>query len=750
MDIDNAFREAVREANRKNLQGIRFSKELEQKIRTRIAGEKLRKTRNRIILSTAAAVAVVAVVSYQPMFRVVQEVVSAALGKQEPAQPSTAKTEIKPLSSEAVDKLVQAGLEKLYQAAPELRDYRVESTDNQGYRVNVRLTADDNRYVHVMLDAATGALQTYERSYNERRGQKHLAESTAKEQATAFVQAILGEESNAYQLQSIFTGKQDLFNESENLTKVLFQGKQRNEPNPFDSIVISLDADGQVIAYGRTNAGEEKTLMALSEAIPAVTAYRLEAKTPHSQGYSMLFQTDDTNQPAKRISISVSGEQSELISYSADRDSEGKMSKAPDAIAIEKATRFIEQIIGEDSRNYRRMTYYEPTAFQRYVNDIPVIGDTLRVSVDGTGEIKYFGRDVATLDQSAFPSLTDAVSKETAKKVLTANMKLKYQQGYVVKRDPATNKALETRTLLEYTPAVSGWSMGRSPSPVWYIDAKSGKMEYGFGSNGIDYDRSHRTTPIPVTPPKHPVVVKTKAEAAQLLQAEFGVDLSKLTYSERTERQNMKTYAWKTPAGKETWVTTDARTGQVVQLNYPRVDKKESISEQAALAEATRFLQKYIDTDVDEVQLAKVIAAGPGNGYTSSGDWEFAFFKSHDGVPLLGPNGDDAYTVTVDPSTGKANYFRNSPALMYGERDALGETAAGQDESLPDKTAAVPVDEAVDEYLKYLPLELAYLVKDQTGHLRETPILAYVPMSSEADATKSFWIDAITGKAIVK
>jgi RNA polymerase sigma factor (sigma-70 family) len=514
--------------------------------------------------------------------------------------------------------------------------------------------------------------------------------------------------------------------------------------------IVMTKQDKAEIAFARTNEAEEKTLEALSKAIPSVQAYRLEAKTPDTRGYSMLLRTEDTQLAAKHISISVSGPQSELIGYSVDRESAAETGKAPDALAIEKATQFIQQIVGADSGNYRRLTYDGPTSFQRYVNGIPVIGDTLRVSVDGAGQVRSFSRDVPTLDQSAFPSLTEAVSKEAAKKELAANMKLKYEQGYVARRDPATNKPLETRTLLEYTPAVTGISLGRSPSPAWYIDAKSGKMEYGFGNNGIDYDRAKRTAPIPVTPPKQPVIVKSKAEAAQLLQAEFDVDLSKLIYRERSESQNTKTYAWKTAAGKETWVTTDARTGQVIQLNYPRADKKDSITEQAALAEATRFLQKYIDTNVEEVQLATVIPAGLGNGYTSSGDWEFCFFKSHDGVPLLDATGGDAYTVTVDPSTGKANYFRNTPALMYGARDDAGGTASMGAESFPDKASVVPVEEAVEEYLKYLPLELAYLVRDVNGQLHETPILAYVPMSSEADAAKSFRIDAVTGKVIVK
>ncbi|XOS94099.1 hypothetical protein ACLMAB_12565 [Brevibacillus laterosporus] len=179
-------------------------------------------------------------------------------------------------------------------------------------------------------------------------------------------------------------------------------------------------------------------------------------------------------------------------------------------------------------------------------------------------------------------------------------------------------------------------------------------------------------------------------------------------------------------------MVTNAKTGQVEEIYIPRADGKITVSQQDALKEAIATLEKYVDPGVTEVQISRILEPGEANS-VNSGDWHFSFFKSQDGVPVLEQYPDQAYDVSVDPSTGKVNRFQSHTQW----KDKI---------VLPDKSQAVPVKEAVQEYLKVMPLQLAYTLKGVDKENLSEPKLIYVPLSAKENADKHIYLNAITGK----
>ncbi|XOS94100.1 hypothetical protein ACLMAB_12570 [Brevibacillus laterosporus] len=142
-------------------------------------------------------------------------------------------------------------------------------------------------------------------------------------------------------------------------------------------------------------------------------------------------------------------------------------------------------------------------------------------------------------DLASLPEPSKAISQKKAEEELTQNMKLRYIERSVVKRDPETHQVIEERPLLDYTPAVAHVQMGEIRSLNWYIDADTGKLEYGLGNNGIDYDRRTNHEPIRLKA-SQPTIIKTKEEAARLLTDQFGVEVTGLPLSERKENLGLE------------------------------------------------------------------------------------------------------------------------------------------------------------------------------------------------------------------
>lgn len=229
-------------------------------------------------------------------------------------------------------------------------------------------------------------------------------------------------------------------------------------------------------------------------------------------------------------------------------------------------------------------------------------------------------------------------------------------------------------------------------------------------------------------------MIRSNEEASRLLEELSGRHLDSLAFTKREDESGpdariQKVFHWETEDERRLEVDTDANTGQVVGIWIPRADNRITVSQQEAFKEAVRFLETYVDPGVEEIQVSQIIEPAEANP-VSSGDWQFEFIKSHEGVPVLEQDTDEAYIVTVDPSTGKANGFVNK-------------TQHREEVTLPEKSGAVPVEQAAQAYLAHMPLQLAYTIKGVEGEELVEPKLIYIPMGDE-----DIRIDAITGQAI--
>ncbi|RNB79496.1 peptidase [Brevibacillus fluminis] len=729
MDIDKEFRQAVQDISQPVAQDVRFTPELAQKIRDR-AGEGRRSGYRKLYTAaTAVACLAAALAVWNPDMSELQNQV-----KQSAAA----------LSDQKSKAIMQAALQPLQKAIPELSGYKLEMTGSTAGMITAFLREKDGVYANIAVNKQTGKLEVFKWSTGNG-AQKQPSAQVAKEKAEQFLQAMLGEISAQYQQVAageIARPRSGYLDLDVPAIAVTYKKMKNGKTVPFSDVVVWVDGAGKVVSYGQVSDAEQATFTRLREALPELNPDAvLSNKGVHSSGYSFLLMNADKE--GNQALISMTGQGDALTDYAVESvgNRQEPVEWAPKTVAVGKADQFLQSMLGEERKQYRETGNYDNPTYMRYYNDIPVLEDSLYVAVDKSGRIRQYTRSDVVYDPVALPDPSSAVPRQSAEGVLAKNMKLRYIEQVVIKRDPQAGGKPEVRPMLDYTPAVADLQMGISRSLYWYIDAVTGKIQYGAGNNGIDYDRRGTNEPITLNAGKNnqPVMVKTKEEAASLLAKDMGVDVKGLKSGEGKDDDSpsgkKKHFFWETKEGRQIDVTIDAQTGRVVDITIPRVDHNITVSEQVAFKEAIGFLEKFVDRGVTEVQLSQVIEPGEPNP-VSSGSWEFEFIKSHEGVPVLEQYPGEAYIISVDPSTGKVHGFVN--------RTHMQEAVA-----LPDKSKAVPVEQAVREYLAYMPLQLAYTVKGAMGERLASPKLVYVPMSDSKYADRNITIDAITGKAVI-
>ncbi|MET3292961.1 UNVERIFIED_CONTAM: hypothetical protein ABID98_005658 [Brevibacillus sp. OAP136] len=729
MDIDKEIRQAVRDISQPVAQEVRFTPELAQKIRDRAGKGRRGGYRKLYAAATAVACLTAALAVWNPNPAELQNQV-----KQSAAALSDQKTKA----------ILQTALQPLQKAIPELSGYKLEMTGNTAGMITAFLREKDGVYANIAVNKQTGQLEVFKWSTGNG-AQKQPSVQVAKEKAEQFLQAMLGESSAQYQQVAageIARPRSGYIDLDVPAIAVTYKQMKNGETVPFSDVVVWVDGAGKVVSYGQVSEAEQATFARLREALPELNPDAvLSNKGFHSSGYSFLLTNADKE--GNQALISMTGQGDALTDYAVESvgDREEPVEWASKTTAVEKADQFLQSMLGDERNHYRETGNSDIPTYMRYYNDIPVLEDNLYVAVDRSGRIRQYSRSDVAYDPAALPDPSSAVSRQSAEGVLAKNMKLRYIEQVVIKRDPQAGGKSEVRPMLDYTPAVAYLQLGASRSLYWYIDAVTGKIQYGTGNNGMDYDRRGTHEPITLNAGKsnQPVMVKTKEEAASLLAKDMGVDVKGLKSGEDVDDHRptgkQKRFFWETKEGRQIDVTIDAQTGRVVDITTPRVDHNNTVSEQTAFKEAIRFLEIYVDPGVTEVQLSQMIEPGEPTP-VSSGSWEFEFIKSHDGIPVLEQSPDEAYIISVDPSTGKVHGYVN--------RTDMQKTVA-----LPDKSKAVPVAQAVREYLTYMPLQLAYTVKGAMGESLTAPKLVYVPMSDSKYADRYINIDAITGKAVI-
>ncbi|MFF0827070.1 YcdB/YcdC domain-containing protein [Brevibacillus sp. NPDC003359] len=740
MDVDKQMREAVRNGSQESIEEVRFTKEMELRIRGAIAQNK-HKNRNRIFMagSLAACLAVTAVGMHQQGW-----FPQMPSGKNLANAVATTATNKK--NTEAKQNSVKVSPEEailpLKKAIPAISKttIRVDSTSH-GIS-DITLMEGNNVRASVAYDIQTGKIESfmingerpdYPENWDET-SVKMPAAKTAESVANAFLQSFLGEESKSYQHLGTETYVNE-FREESIWLSVSYQRMENGKPVPYDILSVRINSKEQVSFFGRLNKSEQAFFTKLTDAMPDLNPSLLLFDKEKSRD-GMSIAVGNVNKEGHQASLQIVGNGQALESYSIeekDEKEEPSWKQAKGAKAVEQERQFLNKLLGADSENYRLEDESKPGVYQRYHNGLPVLSDQIRMTTDESDLLRFFRKEPDTFDPSQYPDVSTAVSEEVAIQELSEHMKLRYVQNPRIR--PESKQGEKWQPILEYTPAVSFMQRGREDGTEWHIDATSGKIVYGTGDNGLAYDQLNTKKAHPIESPKEYVKVRSKDEAKALLQAEFGVQVEGLTYRESVrERDGRKEYVWYDKNDKYIDVEVIAETGSVVGLGTPRSDTAVTVKRQQAEEAAFAFLHKYVDPGVKEVQLAQVIQPGEANP-VSTGEWEFRFFMSKDGIPVQDREQKAAYSVTVDPSTGKVTKFDN-----YRETHELVE--------LPASDKIISKDKAVEEYLRVMPLKLVYLMKDVDGQKLPQPKLAYVPWSEEKLANKFMALDAVTGKII--
>lgn len=734
MDVDKQMREAVRSASEESVEEVRFTKEMELRIRDAIAKNK-HKNRNRIFVagSLAACLAVTAVGMHQqgwfPQLPNGKNVTNAIAT-------TATKTNNKEANQNSVMVSAEDAVLPLKKVIPALSKMtiRVDRT-SYGFSALTLLEGDTAR-ANVVYDTQTGQIESFTIN-GERKEQKEInlpSSKTAAKAASAFLQAFLGEESKTYQLveTQIYT--------DEHMVKgpwmsVNYQRIENGQPVPFDVLSVGIDEREQVAFFGRLNKSEQAFFTKLTDAMPDLSpSLLLLDKEKNHDGMSFIL--GKTNKEGHEVSLVITGNGQALEHYRLlfkDEKEAKSQKRAEGAKALEQERQFLNKLLGADSENYRLLDANHPGLYLRYYNGMPVLSDEISIETTDSGHLEYFNKGLESFEPSQYPDVSTAVSEEVAIKELSEHMKLRYVQNPRIQ--PQSNQGDMWQPILEYTPAVSFMQRGREDGQEWYIDATNGKMVYGTGDNGLAYDQLNTKEAHPIESPKEYVKVRSKDEAKALLQAEFGIQVDDSTYRE-SNRDGRKEYVWNDKNDKYIGVEVLAETGSVVGLGSPRSDTAVTVKREQAEEAALAFLPKYVDPGIKEVQLAKVIQPDETNP-VSSGEWEFRYLMSKDGIPVQDRWPKAAYSVTVDPSSGKVTKFEN-----YRETHELVE--------LPASDEIVSKDKAVEAYLRVMPLKLVYLRRDVDGQKLAQPKLAYVPWSDEKLAFKYITLDAVTGKIITK
>jgi len=725
MEIEKVFRESVRAACSRSVQDIRFSPELEKRVYDQLAVRRGKRYRSLYIAGSMVACLVLALSIWGPTPTGIPENVGHI---------ATA------LSGQKDKALVEKALHPLQQAIPELQSYQIEIKETTAYMIHVQLSKNDRELASATVNKQTGTLEVFKWLTGDNR-ETIPPKSVAVEKATAFLKAILGSGSERYQMvevREIQRPQQGYLSLDIKGMNVVFKQIENKESNVSADISIWVDSSSRIVSYGHLNEAEKAMLMKLKKALPELKSESVLANKEATSFGSLLTLTDADKQGSTLL-IGLEGRGDVLHFFEIESQQNRSDVLAEKPLALEKATLFLQQMMGDDWKQYRETGAFSFPVYMRYLKGLPVLEDNLDIVVDSKGHIVRYKKNAINYDLSQLPDPSIAIDREVAEGTLAQNMKLRYIERAVVKRNPHTQEVLQAQPMLDYTPAVGNMQMGEIRSLYWYIDAETGSIHYGLGNNGMDYDR--RTTHEPIAlKPAQSAVIHTKEDAAELLSKDWGVEVKGLPYHEGEQRdfqeKQQKVYQWETKDHKLLQVVTDAQTGRVTAVAIPRVDAQGRLSQQDAFKEAVRILEKYVDPGVTEVQISQVIEAGKATP-VSSGSWEFEFFKSHEGVPVIEQYPNEAYIVRVDPSTGKA--------IGFFSRTGMKEKGA-----LPDKSKAVSAEKALQEYLRYLPLQLAYTIEGVEGEKLTAPKLIYVPISDRKYANQYIHIDAITGKAVIR
>ncbi|EJL22566.1 hypothetical protein [Brevibacillus sp. BC25] len=359
----------------------------------------------------------------------------------------------------------------------------------------------------------------------------------------------------------------------------------------------------------------------------------------------------------------------------------------------EQAKKLLQELAGRDASQYAVNGMLSNTetghvVMNKTVNNIPVLEDQYTFTIDKAG--RHHIKEIQTDDTTrmVFPDPKKAMPVKQAEQIFGQSARLLYSEG-------------EGR--LQYEFPFSG-----------FIDAITGEI-YPTERYHPDYSLVEMP-PIPVKPGGIKLVAPDMEEADRLFR-EWGFEppFSFVVH----QGSGVHTYKIETRIKQKMELTVVTETGDILDYRYGNIPEKEEKlphPKQENVQEAAKQFQKYLPLDTKELLL------GPA---TKKGNIEtYQFFKSHQGVPIMG-----GYTVHFD----------------VDRKQVIGIIPPYAEESkpLPDKSNAMSREDATSVYVTNRPLRLVYKLMENPTTGRLEPRLVYHIYYHD---NPLYMVDALTGE----
>ncbi|HZG15416.1 MAG TPA: YcdB/YcdC domain-containing protein [Candidatus Bathyarchaeia archaeon] len=485
------------------------------------------------------------------------------------------------------------------------------------------------------------------------------------------------------------------------------------------------------------------------------SAYINEGNEYQPETWEFELDNGKRGREAEYAYIDLNAETGVLISYSFHTRDEEE-GKAPDYdTAKKKADEFLAKIMTADAKKYKVIEEdaeeeeededkddvgYKRFTYERMIHNIPLIGAEILIRVDSEGRVVYFR------NESPFNIKDSSISKP--KNVLSENeadekysdlmdMELLYNKSEIIEYpadeddEDEDDSVYKTKPVLKYEPGYSGPMdavKGEIPKDLdlWEESKNEGKM-------------------FTISPKGEKLYAPNQEAAEQLLKNVFGIDMSKFEMYDEDNDEDEIYYSWESDSDdedREIEIGVDAKTGEVIDFHiwHGEDAPQPKLTEEQALEYATTFVERFIDTDIKEVQLRNVYQPVEKPKFPSWVDkdiieeieeeiepehtYRFSFYATHQGVPVE----NDYFSVRVNSTTGDIEGFG------YNLED---------DVDLPDNENVASEKKAAKAYLKAQPLKLMYIYPEFFGYKAPKPILVY-----ESEYTQAGYIDAFTGEFV--
>jgi len=450
--------------------------------------------------------------------------------------------------------------------------------------------------------------------------------------------------------------------------------------------------------------------------------------------------------------IELNADTGVLSSYHYEMEAEE--GKAPDYDeAKKKADAFLKKIMGTEAKKYKFIEEEDEDkkeeddelqsryfAYERLVHDIPLEDSEINIVIDSEGRIVYFRNENPMLiKDSSIPKPKNVLSENEAdeKYADLLDMELLYNKKELIEYpaeddddDDDYESRVKTKPVLKYEPRYSG-----------AMDAVKGEIPKDLD---LWEESKNEGKTFTLSPKGEKLVAPNRAAAEQLLTSAFGIDISKYELDEDVDDDETY-YYWEAIDNQdieEIEMEVDSKTGEILDLYVWHSDEapEPKLSEEQALEFATAFVERFIDTDIKEVQLRGISLPEEKPKLPSWVDqdiieeieeeiepdhtYRFTFNAMYQGAPVI----NDRFSVEVNATTGKVEGFG------YNQVENV---------ELPDNENVESEKKAAKAYLKAQPLKLKYIYPELFGYKSPKPILVY-----QSEYARDGYIDAFTGEFV--